>query len=245
MTIIKGTRNGEQGSALIYILIAIALLALLTVSFMQPSSQQTQSQNGFKLVSQLSSQIDFIRSAVQECVATYYRGDALVDTSSGGSDPNATLRYPLAPNSALFASATIGPTPGRLVKDIRCPGNPGDQPNTTPLETMSAPGNSVNHTPIFSSASGKFLPPTPDLFTDWEWYNGTDGVFFWTSSAKTDAYITTALAKLKGSFSACEADVIDATGGAVPLDSESTVSCPTGSQCFRVWMISNPSHVCP
>ena len=37
----KQVRANERGSALVYILIAIALLAALTISFMNPSSNQT------------------------------------------------------------------------------------------------------------------------------------------------------------------------------------------------------------
>lgn len=213
-------KAGEQGSALIYILIAIALLALLTVSFMQPSSQQTQSQNTFKLVSELQSQVEFIRSAVQECVIAHYKGDATIDNTGGGSDPGADKRYPLKPNSTHFAA----PAADRKVSGIRCPGDPGDN---------------ANHADIFSASSGKFLPPPPNLFDDWQWYNGDDGVFFWVSTDKSDAFIHTALDKLEQGFAACEADQIDATGGAKNLDSDATVTCANTKICFRVWMRVN------
>ncbi|MGH1375365.1 MAG: hypothetical protein ACRBCK_03365 [Alphaproteobacteria bacterium] len=221
----------EHGSALVYILIAIALLAALTFTFMQPSGQQTSSQNAFKAVSDLKSQVDIIRSAVQGCVLSYKRGDSSIDISSGGTDPNARRNMPIKPNSTHYASATIGPTTGRLVADIRCPGNPG--------------GNDENHEKIFGGTSGKFMPPTPDLFEDWQYYNGTDGIFFWTQTNKTDAFIATALQKLDDKFSECEADIIDATGGAIDLDSDSPaeVSCPSGYRCFRVRMPIKPSAV--
>ena len=218
----------ESGSALIYILIAIALLALLTITFMQPASQQTQTQNSFKLVSDLESQVDFIRSAAQECVANYYQGDATINVNPANTDPGQTIPYPIRPDSAHFSGQTPGPTTTDLVKDLRCPGNPGDNPN----EAL-----------MFSAASGKFLPPPPELFADWQWYNGEDGVFFWTSTNKTDQFIQTALQKLVAKYALCEADVIDATGGAQPLDSGSTVSCPAGSYCFRVRMIAHTGAV--
>jgi hypothetical protein len=104
-----------------------------------------------------------------------------------------------------------------------------------------------NHQAIFANTSGKFLPPPPALFGDWKWYNGTDGVFFWIESTKTDAYIKTAMEKLDTTFAQCEADVINASGGAVDLDSDTTLSCPSGSSCFRVFIIRNASAVpaCP
>ncbi|HRC26074.1 MAG TPA: hypothetical protein PKX87_01435, partial [Alphaproteobacteria bacterium] len=65
----------QKGSALVYILIAIALLAALTVTFMEPSSQQTTSQNAYKLASDIKAQADFITSSVQECVLSWRGGD--------------------------------------------------------------------------------------------------------------------------------------------------------------------------
>ena len=218
------SRNGERGSALVYILIAIALLALLTISFMQPSSQQTQSQNTFKLVSELQSQIELVRSAVQECAIAHYKGDATIDNSGAGTDPGADRRYPIKPNSAHFAAATVGPTAGRFVRDIRCPGDPGDDDDQVI---------------IFNASSGKFMPPPPDLFNDWQWYNGDDGVFFWTSTDKSDAFIQTALDKLEQGFATCEADQIDATAAVKNLDSAPSVTCGAGDLCFRVWMRMN------
>jgi type II secretory pathway component PulK len=52
--------SSSRGSALIYVLIAVALLAALTVSMMEPSSQQAQSQNATNLGAELESQIGFI-----------------------------------------------------------------------------------------------------------------------------------------------------------------------------------------
>jgi len=213
-------KHHEQGSALVYILIAIALLAALTVSFLSPSSQQTSSQSGFRTITALSSQSTLIQSAVHECVLSYRKGDKSIDISGTGSDPDARRNYPIKPNSTHYNTATIGPTAGRLVKDIRCPGNPG--------------GNDENHVKIFASVSGKFLPAAPDLFEDWEYYNGEDGVFYWTKTNKSDAFLSTALQKLDDEYGECEADIVDATGGAVNLDSNAETSCTNGYTCLRM-----------
>jgi hypothetical protein len=229
----------EAGSALIYILIAIALLAALTASFMQPSSQQTSSQNTFKTAAAMQGQVDIIRSAIQECVLSYPRGDICIDNGTGEAascpavavtDNGANRRYPLKPNSTYFTGADIGPAAGRLVSDIRCP---GDQNGA----------DENDHDMIFGGASGKYLAPPPDLFNDWQYYNGIDGVYFWTETDKSDAFILSALEKLDDNFSECEADVIDATGGAEDLDSAATAEtqCPSGSVCFRVRLITSAS----
>ena len=221
-------RNAEAGSALVYILIAIALLAALTVSFMEPSSQQNQSQNTFKTMSDLQSQASFITSTVQECVLSHPGGDITIDNSLTGTDPGAKRRYPINPNSTHLPVALR--SGDHLVKNLRCPGNPGD---------------SNNHQAIFGGTTGKFLPPPPPLFEDWKWYNGDDGVFFWTETTKSDAYLQTALAKLDNEYSKCEADVIDARSGAVDMDSDTpdVANCPLGSTCFRVWMSLTASAV--
>lgn len=218
--------NGPErcsGSALVYILIAIALLAALTASFMKPASQQTTSQNTFNTITELNSQINFIRSAIQECVLTYPSVDS--DLIASSNTP-----YPVNPSSSYFtAPPKSGAAANDQVRNIMCPGNPG---------------TSNDHANIFGGRSGKFFPPAVKLFNEWEYYNGTDGVFFYTATNKSDAFLQTALAKLDNQYSECEADVIDASTGDIELTSAATVSdpkCLDGNTCMRVWMITQPS----
>lgn len=224
----RNARCGEAGSALVYILIAIALLAALTMAFMNSSSNTTSSQNSYRAVSEIKSQVDFIRAAVDECVlrASFgngqVAGDININNTSSGTDPGANKLYPIDPGSLYFTSATVGPTIGtRWVRDIRCPSDPGDN---------------VNHAPIFGGATGRFMPQPPPLFGDWQWYNGPDGVFFWTETTNTDPYLDTVLQKLNDEYAVCEADTIDASGSAENLDQDGTLQCPSGSRCFRVWL---------
>jgi hypothetical protein len=220
----NGKKN-QQGSALVYILIAIALLAALTATFMDSSSQQTSSQNTFNTVTELNSQINFIRSAIQECVLTYPEGEP--NMASVVNTP-----YPVNPSSTYFPTGAP-PDDIRASDDtaanLRCPGNPGVD---------------KKHAKIFGGSSGKFLPPPPKLFNAWTYYSGSDGVFFFTSTDKSDAFLMTALAKLDDQYSECEADVIDnsANTGALDITNDnSDIQCPGNSYCFRVWMIANPS----
>ncbi|MCB1531220.1 MAG: hypothetical protein H6853_00105 [Rhodospirillales bacterium] len=217
-------KGRQRGSALVYILIAIALLAALTVTFMEPSSQQTSSQNTFETVSELNTQIGFIRSSVQECVLTYPAGDTSLPAGTTNTP------YPINPSSSYFTPAPkSGAAANDQVRNIMCPGNPGD---------------SNDHADIYSGASGKFLAPPPSLFEEFVYYNGINGVFFFTQTDKTDAFLQSAMQKLDDQFSECEADVIDASGGQVELTSTAgggDPKCPAGSTCFRVWMITHPS----
>ena len=235
-------RASERGSALVYILIAIALLAALTITFMEPSSQQTSAQNTFKSASSIESQVNAIRSAVQECVLSYPKGDKCINAAATGyctigsvTDPGARKNYPLDPDSDNYVNATPGKAGNHQVRNIRCPGNNGGNN-----------ANHDNHALIFGGSDGKVLPPPPELFEEWEYYSGTDGVFFWTRTSKTDSHLLAALKKLDDKYSECEADIIQTahpTAGDKDLDSGGARVCPNGSICFRYWMIKNPSAV--
>ena len=207
--------RSAHGSALVYILIAIALLAALTVTFMQPSGQQTTSQSSFRTTADLESQANQIRAVIQKCVLSFPKGDNNI------TDPGARKNYPIDPDSTYYNGASPGRSGDQLVKNLRCPGNNPGSPNEK------------DHALLFSAISGDFLPPKPDLFNDWEYYNGDGGIFFWTKTDKTDPFIASALEKLDDKFSECEADVIDARSGAVNMESGGT-KCPAGNTCFRV-----------
>lgn len=213
-------RASETGSALVYILIAIALLAALTASFMRPSSQQTTAQGSFNASTELKSQIDFLASSIQECVLVYPDGDR-GPNGNDGLQGTSNTPFPINPSSTYLTS----PAANNNLEFIRCPGNPG---------------NSTNHAKMFGGVSGKFMPPPISLFESWNYYNGVDGVFFYTRTNKTDAFLQTALQKLDDNFSECQADIIDASGGNIELTSTATIAdpkCPSGSTCFRVWII--------
>lgn len=203
-------KKAQSGSALVYILIAIALLAALTASFMNSSGEQTSSQNLANTVTEVGSQVNFIMSAIDECALTFPEGDAALSGSSN-------MPYPINPTSTYLTDPATG---ADYVRDVRCPGNPGD---------------SADHANVFGGTSGKFLPPPPRLLSDWNYYNGADGVFFYASTNKTDAFLADALSRLDGKYAECQADVVDATAGAVAMSTDG-VSCALGNRCLRVWL---------
>lgn len=218
--------KSENGSALVYILIAIALLAALTATFMDSSSQQTSSQRSVEIVSEIKSQADFIRSAIQECVLTYPAGDTTMPVNPvGGHAVNRP--YPLMPANTYLST----PAATNDVSEIRCPGNPG---------------NSNNHTKIFGGSSGKYLPPQPKLFTTWGYYNNTDGIFINIATDKTDAYLDAALQKLNAQFSNCELQYINNTsgGGAVSFTSDG-YTCAVGAKCIVLRIMTTASAIYP
>ena len=242
----RQTQNrGQHGSALVYILVAIALLAALTASLMDSSSEQTQAQNASSLSSEISSQSRFIRGVIDSCYLLYPDGDADLLTGSGHAQAGEQMNhpYPIRPNHPYFAAHTDGRAPTDQVDNLRCPGNPGDD---------------VDHADMFGGNSGKFMPPAPKLLSQWRYYAGADGVFYFTATDKTDPYIEQAFDKVDSLHSDCEADHIDATGGAVTITSddvytngtdasEAALTCPNNYRCLRIWIKRNDSSLpaCP
>ncbi|MCB1538436.1 MAG: hypothetical protein H6865_04540 [Rhodospirillales bacterium] len=218
-------RHGSQrGSALIYILIAIALIAALTAVFMQPASQQAQTQNSFKLAAELNGQVQLIRAAIQDCILQYPEGDNHINVV--GYHAN----YPLEPDSSYLPSGYAASD--KSVAGLRCPGNnPGG-------------ANTDQHQPMFGGDTGRFMPATPALFTPWIYRNGTNmtidgqnvtGVFFQISTTATDPYLAEAMQKVDEQFTQCESDYIEGDG---------TNGCTNGSKCLRIW-IKRVAPSCP
>ncbi len=229
-------RACERGSALIYILVAVALLAALTVSLMEPAGQQSQSQNATNIYTELDGQIGFITSAISECVLTHPDQDSELTSAEQKNAP-----YPINPSDPYFDSQSADPLtdPDDSAKYIRCPGNPG-----------GTGSNNQDHARMFAGTSGKFLPPAPQMFNDWEYYNGADGVAITIATDKTDSYIETAFARLNDKYSQCEAEVIDQrSAGSLNITSDVTPgssserSCASGNICFRYWIVLKSTAV--
>ena len=209
-------RQNHKGSALIYILVAIVLIAALTTTFMSSSTQQTRSQNSFKVAAEISGQLQMIRSAVQACILTYPEGD--------GSYGN----YPLEPDNAYLQN----PAANKEAANIRCPGNNPGTPNQN------------DHAAMFGGSTGRFLPAAPPLFNPWIYRNGNNmnisgqtvsGIMFQISSSASDAYVAEALEKVDGQMAECESDYIVGDG---------SNGCPNNNKCLRVW-IKRVAPTCP
>lgn len=180
----------KSGSALIYILIAIALLGALTMSFIEPSSQQSRSQNAFRLAQEITSHLETFRAAILDCVLTYPAGDTSSTAASkytGYQHP-----YPLTPNATYLPVASRDAQ--NKASSIRCPGNPGD---------------SNDHALIFGGSTGLFAPKTPSILGSSATYfygNSVHGVHVYAFTASTDPFIKDAFDKIAEKYDACQVD---------------------------------------
>ncbi len=216
-------RSDCSGSALIYILIAIALLAAITATFMDSSGQNQSSQSAFALQSKLNSEFNMIRSAIQECVITYPEGDKTMPAPPAPVfGMNLNRPYPVAPNSGYL----VNPSAGNSAEYLRCPGNPG---------------NSNNHAPLFGSNLGKFFPKQESFLSSWYYYNNTDGIYLAVWTGRTDEYIKTAFQKLNEQYAPCEADYLNATV-VTPWRSDGSTLGPD-RWGIRFWLVVNPTAV--
>lgn len=206
----------QKGGALIYILIAVALLAALTSTLIGGGGQSSRTQNAFKLAQELNSQSRIIRSGIQDCVLRFAKGDGDDISEADYNNP-----YPLNPTSTEFTTASAND----YVQYLQCPG------------TSESTGND-DYRDIFGG-SGEFsgyLPAKPDLMNDWTYFNGDatvhglrlDGVYFQITSSRSDPFIGEAMAKVDNLMAACEVDYIVGDGNN---------SCASGTQCLRYWII--------
>lgn len=225
-------KSTESGSVLIYVLVAVAVLAAVTITLMGNATQSQSSQSTTNLVSDIKSQIDYIRSGIQECVFMHPAQAADLTSTEQKNQP-----FPISPMDSYFTGASpVGVATSSAVVNIRCPGDPGpDVP--TPLQK--------NHALIFSSAARKILPRAPNLMNDWLYYNGADGVYISIQTSKTDPFIATAFKRLDAQFSTCEVDYFETAGSAANMTSDTprgeagVRTCPANSRCFRYWLILN------
>lgn len=231
-TVFYRVQGKAKGSALVYILIAIALIAALTAVFMQPASQQTRTQSTYRLTSELNGQIQLIRSAIQDCILRFPNGDPNIAAAA----VSATAPYPIEPDLAYYATTPAGNrAANKNVENIGCPGN-------------ATPASGIKHTALFGGSSGRFLPASPPLFGPWTYRNGIaatengltyTGVFFQINSTVTDAYVAEAMSRIDAQSSACEIDFVPATAAAAN-------GCPADTNCLRVWMLRTSSTpTCP
>lgn len=233
MKLIKS--NPQRGSVMIYILVAVGLLAGVTATMMTGSSNQTNNNKGSGITADLKSQLNVIVAAVQECTMTYPNQDGDLTATQQKNAP-----YPINPKDPYLDDPAAEVVATDEVSYIRCPGNPGT--GASGFESQKR---------IFSGESGKFLPEPPPGFSPWVYYNGVNGVYVMTAALNATVETKKAILAVDIGYNPCQTDVTDLRGTGSSADLSTDIvpgdsgekSCPGGAICFRHWFVQKASAV--
>ncbi len=174
----------QQGSIIVYILIAIFLTGMLVASMTQGAKKSASSTQINAMMLYLQNDIQTIQSNITECITTYSQGvDINADGNIDASD-NPNQPFP------LYHTLTYGAA-GDAITAIKCPGAPAAQQT------------------IFNdriSGSLKLLADTSNYTTTY-FTNATDGVYIRITRAVSDPLWTEAISRLTTKYSQCSSIV--------------------------------------
>lgn len=182
----------QSGSIIIYIFVAIGLLAALTYSFVNSSRENVTTQIGYRAAEDLGSQAMLIKSVITGCVLEFSRGgidlngDGIIN--SADNPPNLNFPYPVNPT---LSQNPHGVSADNRVENVTCTYAPHGQ-------NMLFRGGNV------------FLAPIPAGFSDWIYTNNASGVYFETT-APNSAAGQEALRRAAARFPGCSSEIIDST----------------------------------
>ena len=146
----------QQGSAIIYVFVAIGLLAALTYSFVKDSGQSVVAQSAHRTSEDLYIQASTIRAAIVECAVQYPNGGGDMDGDGDiDSTDNPNNPYPVLPT---YANNPHGVAADNTVRNLSCTGAPAAEAN------------------IFQGTNnkGRFLPPATSGFGEWVYGNDAE-----------------------------------------------------------------------
>ena len=176
-------RSSESGSIIIYLIMALVLMAALVVYMTQGTKKGPQSQQLDEMSQYLESDLKVIDSAINDCVLTYSRA---VDVDNDG-DKDATDN----PNAPFPLYGTLGSGgAGTAIANIKCPG----APTAKQVIFNNGPGRN------FRLLSGSDYTVT--YFTD-----GTEGVRITISRASASDIWSEAISRLNTKLATCQAEV--------------------------------------
>lgn len=181
-------KQTERGSIVIYLIIALVLMATLVVFITQGTKKGPQAQQLDETSQYLESDLGVISAAINDCVLTYSRA---VDVDGDGDKD--TTDNPNAP-FPLYGDLSSGGA-GDDIMAIKCPGAPASKQ----IIFDNSPGRN------FRLLSGSDYTVT--YFTD-----GTEGVKITISRSSTSDIWLEAIDRLNTKLSTCQAEV-DTAGG--------------------------------
>ena len=174
---------------LFYVFIAIGLLGVLTLSFIDSSREGAVNQSAQQLTETLYAQANTIRADILACVNKYPNSVDLDGDGDIDSNDNPNPPYPLSPTNVNNPG---GAAAQDSLDELMCPGAPSGQQKIYALEGMN-------------------LPKRLSGISQWLYKNlGTGQVFIKVTSFNSNKSEVIAFERVKERFSACEADINDA-----------------------------------
>ena len=191
----------ERGNALLYVLLAVGLMAALTYAYVQDNHDSYASQSSVQIAESLFSQVNMIKGAIVQCALEYPMGGGYVNGNGLSNQiitaaDNYNNPYPLAPSNPLITNATTNGCAG--VGGAGCVAVAGNN-NVRNLTCIGAP---IAAAYMFQGANnqGRFLPPPTSGFSEWTYGNDSTGVYIQITSSG-DAAGVNALSRLANQFS--------------------------------------------
>ena len=216
--------KSQRGNALLYVFLAVGLLAALTYSFVKGSRESYTVQNAARIAEEMYVQVNLIKSSVMQCQLEYIQGGGDLNNDLTVDDiDNPNTPYPIVPSSVWHTNAPAGCA--TTSNDTGCiTAAPNDDVRN--LKCIGAPINAVN---MFTGAnnSGSFLPPKPNGFKEWQYRNDANGVYIQIEAEDYNQNYQAVLSRLADKFVTCQADI-------------NYNNC--GNNCFTAWI---RRHSCP
>ncbi len=205
--------TAQQGNILLYILIAIFLAGMLTVTLTQGPQKSALTGQMDELTVAIKSDISVIESAVMDCVIMYPKGGP--DDNGDGTisvTENANNPFPMGSGIAGYSWNEINGG------GVGCPGAPHDSFN--------------DFVPILDSKEGRALKILSDT-TNYETYflnsDQGEGVLLEITKPVSDPVWLEAIKRLNDSYSKCKASYSVAN----PATYSFNGTCTNG--CFFYW----------
>ena len=221
MFVIRNIGQKDSGNALLYVFMAIGLLAALTYSFVKGSRENYNVQNSARIAEEMYVQVNLMKSSIMQCRMEYIEGggdldgDGLTDESD-----NYNTAFPLEPTNPLHDNApaccaTNGGASGCISSAV--------SDDVRNLKCIGAPIREAN---MFTGQnnSGAFLPPKPQGFEEWTYKNDANGVYLQIISTRENMSYESTLTRLLNKFATCQADI-------------DYNNC--GENCLTVWVKRN------
>lgn len=219
-------KGSEQGSILIYILIAIALTGLLVAAMSQGTQKTASSEQVDEMMMYLQADIQTVQANISECVTSYQNNNfcpvdssgnptcvnQFANGSTGPDDGNANVPFPVYSYSSASGSTTG--TAGLALASIKCPRAPTSQQT------------------IFTdniAQSMKLLQDTANYTTTY-FNDTTEGVFIRIERTASDPVWQEVISRMNSKYQACSVAYV-AAGNNDPT------GYPCNKGCLYYWIL--------